>query len=363
MDVWRGVWKLNFSALYEGYHAMKNPAYRLKVGGTEIRTGERAVLERLDCEMTCRNEAGYLLVQGVLNPDEKEGKSWLDAFQAGTECELSLGYDKDLKKVFTGFLYEVSWSDPLEDGAMELQALFLDARGRLMTSSCADAGAARTLSQMVKTILTQSYVKKLASSQKISPAPKDWDLPVQRPGDSDYQVVCEAAEFLCYEFYVCGEELYFGEPRPDSSPIVTFDGVTGLTRLRRSRTLASQCAAVTVSGTDDKGERIQARQARKKDSGFGTDRMASALSNDIHIPEETVRTMAQAKYLAQARMEQRQHQAGKLEGTCLGTPELRPGRFIKTEKCSKPVCGTFYVHTVRHRLSSSGYLTEFEAEE
>ena len=77
-----------------------------------------------------------------------------------------------------------------------------------------------------------------------------------------------------------------------------------------TRTLAGQCAAVAVGGTDDSGERLYSRQARKKDSGFGTGKMSSALSGDFYQPEPFVRTMAQAQYLSKARMEWRQRQSG-----------------------------------------------------
>ena len=354
---------MEFSALYQQYQNMTVPSYTLKVGGTELKTGEDAVLLYLDCELTCRQKAGCLMVEVSMNPKGENGAKWLKALQTGVECSLSLGYGKKQTEVFCGFLYEVQWSDPLAEGALELSAMFLDVRGRLMTSSCADAGAARTVSQLVKTILDQSCCRQLAGKQKISQIPKDWDLPIPRSGYSDYEVLCQAADFLCYEFYVCGGELYFGEPRPETSPAVTFSGHTGLMKLTAKRTLAGQCAAVVVSGTDDKGDRIMARQARAKDSGFGTEKMGSVLSNDVHHPESTVRTMAQAKYLAKAQMEQRQHQSGGLSGKCLGTPELRPGRFIQVKKLSQPVNGTYYVHTVRHVLDIDGYNTYFEAED
>lgn len=342
---------------------MKNPAYLLKVDGVEIKSEERAVLIRLECELTSRMEAGYLYLEGICNPGEAEGKKWLDTFQVGVECQLSMGYGKKLQKIFRGFLYEITWKDPLEEGAMEVKALFLDARGRLMTSACADAGAVRTMSQMITAILTQNCCKSLTSRQNIDPVPKDWDLPIQRKNRSDYEVVCDAADFLCYEFYVCGEELYFVEPRKDTSPIVTFDTTVGMSLLEHSRTLADQCAAVVILGTDDQGERIQTRQARKKDSGFGGSRIGSVLSNDLCFSEQAVRTMAQAQYLAKARMAQRQSRMGKLRGGCMGVPELLPGKFLKVEKQSKPVCGTYYVQRVRHILDRNGYRTEFEAEE
>jgi len=145
--------------------------------------------------------------------------------------------------------------------------------------------------------------------------------------------------------------------------VLTFDGPNGLMRLERRRTLAGQCAAVAVSGADDRGERVYSRQARKKDSGFGTDKMGGVLSGDVCQPEAFVRTMAQAQYLSQARMEQRQRRSGGLSGHSVGLPELRPGRFIEVTDLSEPVNGTYYVHTVRHVLDETGFESWFEAED
>lgn len=353
---------MDFSALYNKYDRMATPAYTLKVGNTALPVGNDAKLLRAVCELTCRQKAGYLQIEAVMDPEGANGKQWLDALQVGAACSFSLGYGSEKTEVFCGFLYEVHWEDPLTQGPLGVEGVFLDVRGRLMTSSCADAGKARTLSQLIETILGQSCCTKLATSRKIQKPPADWDLPVQRDGRSDYELLCQVASFLCYEFYAYADSLYFGPSRPDSNPVVTFQDVTGLLRLRRDCTLAQQCAAVTVSGTDDQGERISVRQARSAESGFGTDQMRAALSNDLHQPEPTVRTMAQAKYLAQSRIQQLQRQTGGITGRSLGAPELRPGRFIQISGLNKVVNGTYYVHTVRHLLDADGYKTEWETE-
>lgn len=354
---------MKFSALYQTYGALREPNYTLKVGGKALDTGDDARLLRVECELTCSRQAGVLSLKAALNPKQKHGAAWLNALQPGATCSFSIGYRGNLTEIFCGFLFDVLWNDPLDGTTMLLEAICLDVRGRLMLTACADAGSQRTLSKMVNDILNQSCCTQLASSRIIDPPPGDWDLPAQRPGPSDYSVVCGAADFLCYEFYAFADELYFGKPRPVSTPVVTFDGPNGLMRLERLRTLAGQCAAVTVSGADDKGERIYARQARKKDSGFGTNKMGGVLSGDIHQPEPFVRTMAQAKYLSQVRMEQRQRQAGGLIGHCAGLPELRPGRFIEVTGLSEPLNGTYYVYTVRHLLDETGFESRFEAED
>lgn len=353
---------MNFSSLYETHGAMREPGYALKVGGATLEAGEDARLLRVECELTCTRQAGVLTLEAALDPETEPGAAWLEAFQPGAACSFSIGYGESTTEVFCGFLYDVLWNDPLNGNALLLEAVCLDVRGRLMLTACADAGAQRALSQLISDILGQDCCTGLAAKRTIDPPPEDWDLPALRPGSSDYSVVCAAADFLCYEFYAYADELYFGVPRPESDPVVTFDGPNGLMHLKRRRTLAGQCAAVAVSGTDDSGERIYSRQARESDSGFGTEKMSGVLSGDIHQPEAFVRTMAQAQYLSQARMERIQRQAGGLSGHCVGLPELRPGRFMEVTDLSEPVNGTYYVHTVRHILNETGFETWFEAE-
>lgn len=354
---------MKFSALFQQYHSMTEPSYILEVGGKTLPVGEDVRLLQAVCELTCQQDAGYLRVEAVMDPDGTNGSQWVTALQAGAKCVFSVGYGTSKTKVFQGFLYEVVWNDPLTQGALELEAVFLDVRGRLMLSSNADAGRTRTLSQMVQTILSQSFCTQLASTPTIGTFPEDWNFPSLRLGLSDYNVLCQIASFLCYEFYAWADTLYFGPPRSNSTAMLTFHGADGLIKLERRRTLAGQCAAVAVSGTDDQGGRIYARQARTKDSGFAAKQMAQVLSNDLYQPEPTVRTMAQAQTLSKARMQARQHQAGGISGRCLGTPELRPGRFLEFSGLSSAVNGSYYIHTIRHTLDVTGFTTDFEGED
>lgn len=354
---------MNFSSLYETYAAMREPSFLLKIDGSELPSGGDVRLLRAECELTCAGRAGMLCLRAALNPRKENGAAWLEALQPGAACSLSLGYAGACTEVFRGFLYDMLWEDPLNREVMTVEAVCLDVRGRLMLSSCADAGAKRNASALIDSILNQSCCAQLAPRRTVKPLPGDWDLPVQRPGTSDFGVVQAAADFFCYEFYAFADELYFGEPRPVDAPAVTFDGPNGLVSLARRRTLAGQCAAVAVSGADDRGERIYSRQPRSRAGGFGTDRMDGVLTGDLHQPEAFVRTMAQAQYLSRVRMERRQRRAGGLTGRGVGLPELRPGRFIRADRVSEPVAGLYYVQTVRHLLDETGFESWFEAEE
>lgn len=354
---------MKFSELYRSYDAMREPCFRLELGGKRLESGTHARLLRAECELTSGRQAGLLCLRSALDPKTEQGAAWLEALRPGAACSFSLGYSGRLARVFCGFVYEAAWDDPLDREVMTVEAVCLDVRGRLMLSSCADAGAKRSAAQLTNHILGQPCCTRLASRRTVKPPPGDWDLPARRPGSSDYSVVCAAADFLCYEFYAYADELYFGPPRPERAPAVVFDGPNGLLRLSRRRTLAGQYAAVTVGAADDRGERICSRRPRLRDDGFGAEHMADVLTDDLYQPEACVRTMAQAEYLSKARMEQRQRRAGGLWGRGVGLPELRPGRFIQIAGLSGAVNGSHYVHTVRHVLDETGFESRFEAED
>ena len=271
---------MKFSALYQSHDAMREPCFRMEIDGKTLENTPEARLLRFECELTSNRQAGMLCLKAALNPKDGHGAAWLEALQPGAVCALSLGYAGQTGNVFSGFLYDVMWDDPLGQEVILLDAVCLDVRGRLMLAACAGAGAKRNASQLIGDILDQPCCTQLSSRRTVQPPPEDWDLPLLHPGLSDYSVVCRAADFFCYEFYAFGEELYFGKPRPESSPAVIFDGPNGLLRLSR-RTLAGQCAAVAVGGTDGNGERIYARHPRRRDSGFGAARMAGALTGDL----------------------------------------------------------------------------------
>ncbi len=349
---------MKFSELSQTYGSMHEPSFALSVGGEELESGPGARLTRAECFLTSRMEAGSLTLELRLDPEGDAGGRWLDALQPGAKGTFSLGWTGNNTQVFSGLLFETAWDDPLFGGAMAVEAVFLDAKGRLGLASLADAGAERPLSQLARDLLDAS-----GCSYTLGTFPEDWDLPVRRRGLSDCDVLREAAELLCWEFYDFAGEVYFGPPRPESGAVLEYDGPDGLTLLRRRRSLAGQCGGTAVSGADGAGERLWSRTDRTADSGFGTDNMKSVLTGFQHTPEAAVQTMAQAQYLSRARMEAVQRRSGALFGQGAGVPELRPGRFITVSGMSKAVNGNHYVHTVRHVLDAGGFETSFEAED
>lgn len=202
---------MKFSKLLEAYHPMRESSFSLTVGGSALDTGPGARILRAECTLTSRMGAGMLDIIGRIDPAGEMGKAWLNALQVGAEGSLALGWNGTNKEVFSGLLYETSWRDPLEGGGMEVEAVFLDAKGKLALTSVTELSGERKLSQLIQAALDASGA---AVTQGTVPA--DWDLPVQRWGTSCRDILQDTAEFLCWEFYDDCGQLYFGPPRPES---------------------------------------------------------------------------------------------------------------------------------------------------
>lgn len=352
---------MKFSQLCSKYQYMRQPALGLKVGQQELKLGVGAALNSLVCELTSRPQAGLLRLQLELDTGSALGQSWLSTLQLGAAGTLSLGYDTDTTQVFHGFLYDISWDYPPRNGVIQAEAVFLDVRGKLMLS--ASATTAATLSKLVKGLVDHGSGGGLKVSTTVKDPPESWNLPARQLGESDYDMLCRIAAFLCYECCVWADKLYFGPPRSNTAATVTFEGENGLLQLTRRRTLAGQCASVTVGGSDLTGGAITARSSRTRDSGYGVGSVSALLSRPLWQPEPGITTMAQAKYLAKARMQERQRQSGAINGRCVGLPQIVPGRFLAISEASPQVNGTYYIHTVRHILDRTGFETQFEGED
>ena len=73
-----------------------------------------------------------------------------------------------------------------------------------------------------------------------------------------------------------------------------------------------------------------------------------------------MRTEKQCVELAQARLDSIALNFISGKGTCVGLPELIPGRFVAIKGLDEETAGSYFVTKVRHQFSQQGFYTEFE---
>ena len=67
--------------------------------------------------------------------------------------------------------------------------------------------------------------------------------------------------------------------------------------------------------------------------------------------DPTIESLEDANYRVMSLMEEMSYRFGTLECSCIGMPEILPGRFIKLDAIGYPPENKFYVVSVKHRIS------------
>ena len=71
-------------------------------------------------------------------------------------------------------------------------------------------------------------------------------------------------------------------------------------------------------------------------------------------------TAAGLKRVAQAIFNERSMEFVSGRGSCIGLPELVPGRYLKIDGMDKHTNGLYFISRVVHRYSEQGFTTDFE---
>jgi hypothetical protein len=59
-------------------------------------------------------------------------------------------------------------------------------------------------------------------------------------------------------------------------------------------------------------------------------------------------------------MDTMSYRFGTIDCTCVGIPELEPGRFIEITGLGSPAANKFYVTDVTHTFNEAGYQTKLQ---
>ena len=137
----------------------------------------------------------------------------------------------------------------------------------------------------------------------------------------------------------------------------------GLMSFRKQVSLAHQVGKVLILGRDAEQNAISG-QASTVSLG-GTGKTAVQLFPDLSKTalrefSEFVRTQEECTLLAQSRLDSIAMGLVSGGGTCLGIPELIPGRYVKIDGLDSQSNGTYFVTKVRHLFEQNGYHTSFE---
>ena len=351
-----------FQALSSKYDDFRGPAFTVRVNGKELKSTEIPLSVEVDLSADGSSGGCSVQLEGLYD----YGKSkWMDdllkTIEVGARLEVKGGYVKQ-EELFYGYVddctVEYSSSAP-----PRISMTGIDGFGFLMSSLKPVYGGQKTHKAVVQELLSKAVSAGYAKKVTVG-ALTGYSTPlVKRAKEDDFSFLKKLSALYGMNLFSVKGELIFDDVLSDTKALLSLTVGMGLFSFSRRVSLKGQVGEVAIWGRDEKQNFIQGT-AKRVDIG-GSGRTASQIAAKfsqaaIREYSEFVRTDKECAKLAQIRLNVLAMDFVAGSGTCVGIPELIPGRFITIKGLDGETEGSYFLSKVRHRFNQEGYSTYFE---
>lgn len=346
-----------FSALAKDYQNFLTPAMNIKIDGKDIQTTYKVGVPNATIKLSM-DEAGSVDFTVVNIYDLKNSKIADDVsknIKVGIVISVELGYGSKLKEVFKGFISSISYDF---SGMPSMSVTAHDARRLMMKNVRKGYEYTETKYSEVAKKIFGAY-KAVCSKQDV----KITDAVVNsiKQNTSDYKFITDdIGKKGNREFFIVGDTFYFRDFSEEKETVVTLERGKGLISFNSKKTY--EYKEITIYGHDvQKNEVLVAKKTVKTDGdtpALVTSDSPAGLVQDIQRPDADDADKAAQMLDYEADEELQKAHTGS--GTCIGIPDIVPGKYIKIDNLDKSVNNTYYLQQVTHNFGEDGYTTEFE---
>lgn len=342
--------KYRFDTLSKQYDNFFVPVYKIEVAGTDmtklLQTKLVSLSVALSIDKAC--SASFTLFD-VFDLKARTIDSTIDqAMKPGNVVSVRLGYGSRVVKVFHGYIAEVTME--FRD-APSMHVVAVDVVSLMMKNRLSNyAYSAKNYSDIVTEIVGK-YGKYIASKRIDST--KD-DLQTELQTDTDYNyiknVICQLTN---KQFIVMAGVVYFRDYDKEKTPIMDLEWGTSLLSFVYRRKYLNETYVVTGQA-ENKKEKVTAQEEAK-----ARDLSMSSVNVQIQMADSGVTDHAKAKAKAKNYKEKAETGSRAGSGSVIGLPQIVPGRYINITNVGS-ASGKYYISSVKHQFSESGFVTEFE---
>ena len=340
-----------YAKLMSKYGQFRVPAWKILIEGKEL--PGYAGVEQLSVTLSLEGASAVsFTVAGAYDRKssgfQKDVKSML---KLGAKVNVKLGYGSALTEVFQGYIsgvgVEFSDTPVLSITAMDVRRLMMEGTSREEVHVVTTYSAAFQEVMKRYSALCPSLEVDATDADEITQI-------VQRTSDYDF-VTRNLAKKADREFFVLGDKAYFREPAKVTKPILTLTWGEGVQHFSRSSLY--QNLKITVIGFDpDNKEAVKAQVTEKSDE----EQKAVGAQHETVIPDPDAQEAAKAKKRAEKEARERKRRAQTGSVSCVGLPELVPGRFVALKGLDSDLDLDYYMREVRHELGSDRFSTTLE---
>ena len=358
------------------YGDFQHPIMVLTIDGKDISKNDAGfVVSDIEVELTSGYEASIATFCIYNTFDNETSQFKTDEVKKyiciGSGVEIALGYEMEAREVFSGFISRVNFF--YEAGEMPgIRVTAMDVKGVMMANRYSRQLTASSFGEAVKEILKNGpYIgminSRLIRGIEVSDTPdkmlsgsdynKASDRTIEMVSESDYEFVVKAAKRYNYEFFTeCGT-VYFRKAKQNAEVVMEMGPADGLLSFDVEYDVTGLVETIKARGTDvGKARVIEAKQKFNQKISMGNKAKKLIKNSEKVYIDSTISSKEEADYRVDSLMEEMSYRFGSLQCTCIGMPELLPGKFLELLYLGEPVENLFYLTKVVHRLDSTrGY--------
>jgi len=339
-----------YSALVRKYAQFRVPACRLTVDGREL---SGVGVERVSATLSLEGASAVSFEVSGAYDRKKSGfrQEVKNRLKLGARVSLSLGYGSTLTEIFQGYIsgVGVNFSDlpTLSITAMDVRRLMMEGSSREVVHTVTSYSAAFEEVMQKYSVLCPSREVDATDSKEITQI-------VQQTSDYDF-VTGNLARKANREFFVLNGKAYFRKKGKVKAAVTTL--TWGESLLSFSRNSLYQNLKITVIGFDPASDKPVTAQVTGKASDA---QKTVGAQHEVVIADPDAQEAAKAKKRAEKEAQERRRRAQTGSLSCMGLPELVPGRFVSVKGLDSELDRDYYIREVRHELGSDGFSTSVE---
>lgn len=347
-----------YEELRKKYQDFTTPKVELNIGGLSLLEQKGISVEQVQIKLSTGNtgSASFTINSGYDYEQSSFNSVLKDKVIPGKVVTVKLGYMTKTTEVFKGFIASIDIQFDVENGIF-FTITAMDARRLMMTDNKPYALYSKpNYSDIVKNIM--SRYSALCTFECDDTDDKLEDVVSQRESDYDFitkKLIQEGR--VDREFFIVADTAYFRTPRKVPTPVITLGINNGLKNFSRSLNYLNKIFEVHGYNSDTKTHLFSSAAAI---SGDEQSEVIKAGIEVVALSDCTTQTDVTESAKSMAMKAKNENK--KASGTCIGLPEIVPGRFLKISGVDSLINKNFYITDVTHTINYNGFLTNFTTE-
>lgn len=363
-----------YADLKSKYENFEFPFVVLTINGKDFgENKENFVASDIEVELTSGYEASIATFNIYNCFDEHSSNFKIEEVKKyillGSSVEIAMGYGRYAQVVFCGFISKVNFF--YEDGDMPgIKVTAMDVKGVMMANNYSKQLTATSFGEAVAEIfgknpyagmLNSKLIKEVMISDTPDKMSKALDRTIEMTAESDYEFVVKAAKKYNFEFFTeCGN-VYFRKAKHNAETVMTMGPADGLRDFDVEYDVTGLAETIKARSVDvSKAKVIEAKQKFNNKISIGNKAKKLIKKTEKVYLDATITSKEEADYRVESLMEEMSYRFGTLECSCIGMPELLPGKFFELTSLGQPPDNKFYLVRVIHKMDDEkGFQTKF----